>query len=883
MLTYGFYNSVNKDRKYDAEQIGAMFDGLINDGIYANYKEAMKIVPGSGHRHIVIRPGRAWFNGTWTLIDDGGHSFYIAGSQVTTTYYIYLCVSKNDRVNSIAYYNEIRENEPDKGRFFYLMGQITIPAGVNAITEDMIVDLRGSTHCPFVTGILETADFEQIVRETCSENWLVWLNSYEEGLDAKMNQIKALADKANTSADLAIATVQNLRHLAYRWAKYHAILVQGGSLAWVLAIDTPDSYGEPPKRILYRGFAFDGVNCTLSDPVSTTGISAADQYDNYRSAPYFNGDGYGGTVAGQIYRYERMTKNVKMSGNSVTITYGYRVSRAKIVKGAYKPGSYIETVEAKYASEYPLDGYKDGYWYTRFASRASDVFFDNTGLTMSARTVQEAIMALYKTGGPGTVVEKFSGDAFEGYDKFYDSVARMRVNPYEPLNIETYDGSGQLTHPGVRYFPDGWCGHKYWMVATPYPNSALELENPCVWYSDDGYTWSAEGIPNPLDLPLMVDGAQASMNSDPHLLLRPDGVMEVWWRTNYWENSGEGLYTVVYRRTSTDGTNWTDKEELYRALTGGSDGIVCPVVMHEDGVYKIWAVSDQESLRYYESTTGTDWERIRDIDVSNPDYPEYKVWHFDINHTAKGYEFVGNYGIPGDHTSYKYLYYAVSQDNVTYSRRVMILSRGPSGNFDERLLYRPTIVRLDNKVMVYYGANNSGNEWHVGQIEAPSAYLFNAVLIGGERLKAIESKNAQQDGRIGALEAGGVKAAEGQTIVQSFDVSPWLEGYWKPESNGELTLYGNFHRSQLIRLESLMNGGDFPAITAICSSRPYPVLRVNYFDGNLRWIGFDSGTSDPANQGAQEPTPINWPAGAVYFALSANTVDKTTISFSSDV
>lgn len=882
MLTYGFYNSVNKDRRYDAEQMGALFDGLITDGIFANYKSALSVTPGPGRRELVINPGKAWFNGTWTTVDDGGHHIYLLGSAVEATYFIYLTVNKADRVNTIAGYTYERLSDPGKNIYYYLLAQVTIPGGADEIQQSMIVDTRGSDLCPYVTGILETVSFEEVVKEVCGDNWQMWLDEYSEGINATVSEA---AENASTALALARRTAANAiesNDRVYTWAQYETIPTGAASYSFERALDvlTRDA---PPQRKLFWAPSFDGNTLTLIKPMQKLPLSAKGQLENWRRYPYFYGDGGDGTTDNTVYRYDELSVTYDGGVANPVGIYTIKTSKAVVDPAPVVAGDYIGTVVADSPFAYPKNGPSGNYWYIRFSARAEDIFFDDSELSLYARTVQEAIEALSKAGGPGTVVEKFSGDAFEGYDKFYDSVARMRVNPYEPLNIETYDGSGQLTHPGVRYFPDGWCGHNYWMVATPYPNSALELENPCVWYSDDGYTWSAEGIPNPLDLPLMVNGAQASMNSDPHLLLRADGVMEVWWRTNYWENSGEGLYTVVYRRTSTDGINWTDKEELHRMLTNSADGIVCPVAVYEDGVYKIWAVSDQESLRYYESATGTDWKRMRDIDVSNPNYPEYKVWHFDVNHTAKGYEFVGNYGIPGDHTSYKYLYYAVSQDNVTYSRRVMILSRGPSGNFDERLLYRPTIVRLDNKVMVYYGANNASNEWHVGQIEAPSAYLFNAVLIGGERLKAIESKNAQQDGRLGALEAGGVKAAAGQTIVQSFDVSPWLEGYWKPESNGELTLYGNFHRSQLIRLESLMNGGDFPAITAICSSRPYPVLRVNYFDGNLRWIGFDSGTTDPANQGAQEPTPINWPAGAVYFALSANTVDKTTISFSSDV
>lgn len=33
-FTFGFYNSLNGDRKYNAEQVSSIFDGLISDGVY---------------------------------------------------------------------------------------------------------------------------------------------------------------------------------------------------------------------------------------------------------------------------------------------------------------------------------------------------------------------------------------------------------------------------------------------------------------------------------------------------------------------------------------------------------------------------------------------------------------------------------------------------------------------------------------------------------------------------------------------------------------------------------------------------------------------------------------------------------------------------------
>ena len=67
-ITSGFYNSVNGDRKYDAEQLSSMFDGFISEGVFATCGEAFAITPGTGLR-VVMAPGRAWLNHRWVHND----------------------------------------------------------------------------------------------------------------------------------------------------------------------------------------------------------------------------------------------------------------------------------------------------------------------------------------------------------------------------------------------------------------------------------------------------------------------------------------------------------------------------------------------------------------------------------------------------------------------------------------------------------------------------------------------------------------------------------------------------------------------------------------------------------------------------------------------
>ena len=68
-LSCGFYNSLDHDRKYNAEQFGSIFDGVIHDGVYMNIGGTMMVKATGADMTVNIQTGRAWFNHTWTLND----------------------------------------------------------------------------------------------------------------------------------------------------------------------------------------------------------------------------------------------------------------------------------------------------------------------------------------------------------------------------------------------------------------------------------------------------------------------------------------------------------------------------------------------------------------------------------------------------------------------------------------------------------------------------------------------------------------------------------------------------------------------------------------------------------------------------------------------
>ena len=279
-----------------------------------------------------------------------------------------------------------------------------------------------------------------------------------------------------------------------------------------------------------------------------------------------------------------------------------------------------------------------------------------------------------------------------------DMVFAETANAPQKLNIPTHEsGQDQPIHPKVLYFPEGFGGHKFWMAYTPYPYGSDAEENPCIACSDDMVTWATpSGVTNPLDV-----GTASNYMSDTHLVYNPDtALLEIWYRRVL--NGKE----VIYRRTSANGSDWNEREEMFRTPDTGYSGItnfLSPVIMYEDGIYKIWVGTGNPSgyLTYYESADGTNWELKATTNLEG--------WHFDIIHTDFGYEAFISDTQPGASVSY-----SKSTDGITWAEKTQLLTAGASGNWDASRLYRTSAVKINGFYYLYYTGVAADGAWGIG-------------------------------------------------------------------------------------------------------------------------------------------------------------------------
>jgi len=193
MWTSGFFNSVNGDRVYNAQQMSTIFEGLITDGVYASVGNKMAVQPNSGMT-IQIASGRGWFAKHW-VNNDSEYLVTLEASDVTLNRYCAVCVrvDESDSVRNAEVYLKYSDfaTTPVKPTMVrtetvkeYCLAYVYIKAGAKAITAADITDTRGDNNlCGWVTGLIE-----QLNTTTLFEQWEAIFSDWFANLQDLINE-----------------------------------------------------------------------------------------------------------------------------------------------------------------------------------------------------------------------------------------------------------------------------------------------------------------------------------------------------------------------------------------------------------------------------------------------------------------------------------------------------------------------------------------------------------------------------------------------------------------------------------------------------------------------------------------------------------------------
>ena len=210
-LRYGFFNSKNGDRKYDAIDISSIFDGIIEDGVFGTIGEQFTVTPGEGLQ-VIVGSGKAWFHHTWTS-NDAPIPLNLETPDITLDRYDAVVLEINNeenvRANAIKILKGTSQSIPQKPSLIksetvnqYPLAYVLVKHGSSSITSSEIEIMVGKGECPFVTGPLESVPVDQLFSQWESD-FNVWFDNVQAQLEGDIatnlqKQIDEIKEKEQT-------------------------------------------------------------------------------------------------------------------------------------------------------------------------------------------------------------------------------------------------------------------------------------------------------------------------------------------------------------------------------------------------------------------------------------------------------------------------------------------------------------------------------------------------------------------------------------------------------------------------------------------------------------------------------------------------------------
>ena len=173
-VTYGFFNSLDGDRTYSADQISEYFQGLVSNGVYEDVGGALQVLASSGMT-VNVASGRAIINCKW-LNNSAAQAVTItaANSALNRWTAVVVRLDSANRLMEIATKDGTAATTPTKPSISsneLCLAMIYVAAGVTAISQADITDMRASASCGWVTGLIEQVDTSTL--------FLQWQTAYE--------------------------------------------------------------------------------------------------------------------------------------------------------------------------------------------------------------------------------------------------------------------------------------------------------------------------------------------------------------------------------------------------------------------------------------------------------------------------------------------------------------------------------------------------------------------------------------------------------------------------------------------------------------------------------------------------------------------------------
>lgn len=178
MIKSGFYDSINHDRLYGADDFSDYFEGLISDGIYAGIGKEFRVFADGSTMGVKVDTGRAKILNKYVRNTDV-LDIEIDTADSENPRWDAVCVSVNldeaYRNGYIDVHKGTPAADPQKpdvpdtnAAKLFVLAYVYVPAQATVINAENVNDNRGAANCPYVVGITGTENIVNVVQEAAT-------------------------------------------------------------------------------------------------------------------------------------------------------------------------------------------------------------------------------------------------------------------------------------------------------------------------------------------------------------------------------------------------------------------------------------------------------------------------------------------------------------------------------------------------------------------------------------------------------------------------------------------------------------------------------------------------------------------------------------------
>ena len=212
----GFYNAVNNDRTYSADDMNRPYKRLVSNGVFATPAGTpstdLQVVSAGTGMQIIVQVGEGIFADKW-FENPAAINITVPNNTNTVprvdSVIVQVDQRTSGRVGNIVYRTGTPSSSPAAPAINtvtnvteYRLANIHVASGANAINNDAITDMRGSASCPWITALIEQVD-----TSTLWNQWQAAYQTYYDQMTTGFNDwFEDLTEDLNVETNLVALT-----------------------------------------------------------------------------------------------------------------------------------------------------------------------------------------------------------------------------------------------------------------------------------------------------------------------------------------------------------------------------------------------------------------------------------------------------------------------------------------------------------------------------------------------------------------------------------------------------------------------------------------------------------------------------------------------------